>query len=271
MTEDEKPVPEQVRDAIEDSEWPELSIREVMERTGLSKQQVITAGASMDRLEIDQAIGAVRLPEDDGGEFHDDPSRELRTDGGQVVSLDDRDTENIGGKEPDGKPASIGRWTFQTKKVRDTVLPYLEGRVLNAFAGKTKLSDYKRGIVETRNDLNPEHDADYHVDAALLGYLFDEGSFDVAVLDPPYSQTQADEHYDGLHARDMGQVRKSVAPLVKTGGRIVELGRSLWDASDYYPHWEREEKLLFRRGIPDRDPILMTVCVKSQSTLEGYE
>lgn len=72
------------------------------------------------------------------------------------------DTENIGGKEPDGKPAAIGRWTFQTKKVRDALLPYLDGRVLNAFAGKTHLAEYKRGITEIRNDINPERDADYH-------------------------------------------------------------------------------------------------------------
>lgn len=183
-----------------------------------------------------------------------------------VVDLGD-DTENIGGKEPDGKPAAINRWTFQTKKVRDVVLHYSEGRVLNAFAGKTRLSDYKRGIEEVRNDLNPERDADYHLDAADLGDVFDEGSFDVVVLDPPFDQTQSDEHYDGLHARDLGAVRKGVAPLVKPGGRMIQFGWSLWGVADYLPLWSREDKLLFRRAIPERRPILMTVDVKSQTTL----
>ena len=192
----------------------------------------------------------------------------LRADGG-VVELEDDDTTNIGGKEPDGKPAAIGRWTFKTKKVRDTLLPFLEGRVLNAFAGETRLDEYKRGITEVRNDLNSDRDAEYHVDAVDLGELFDEESFDVVVLDPPYSQTQSEEHYDGLHARDMGAVRKAAAPLVKPGGCIVEFGRSLWGAADYFDHWEREEKLLFRRGIPDRDPILMVVDRRiNQATLE---
>jgi hypothetical protein len=183
-----------------------------------------------------------------------------------VVDLAD-DTDNIGGKEPDGKPAAIGRWTFQTKKVRDTLLPYLKGDVLNAFAGQTRLADYKRGVNEVRNDLNPDQEADYHVDAADLGEIFDEDSFDVVVLDPPFDQTQSDEHYDGLHARDMGAVRRTVAPLVKPGGRIVEFGWNLWDASDYYSLWSREEKLLFRRAIPERQPVLMTVCRKAQTTL----
>jgi hypothetical protein len=185
----------------------------------------------------------------------------------RVVELDNDDLQNIGGREPDGKPSAIGRWTFETNMVRDVVLRYCEGRVLNAFAGKTLLSDYKRGIVEVRNDMNPERDADHHLDAAVLGYMFDEGSFDTVVLDPPFDQTQSDELYDGLHARDMGPIRKGVAPLVKPGGRIVELGWNLWDASDYIDGWSREKKLLFRRGIPDRQPVFLTVCRKTQMTL----
>jgi len=178
-----------------------------------------------------------------------------------------RDITNIGGKEPNGKPAAIDRWTFQTKKVRDELLGWLDGRVLNAFAGKTQLADYKNGIEEITNDLNPERDADYHVDAAELGEIFDENSFDVVVLDPPFDQTQSDELYDGLHARDMGEIRRTVAPLVKPGGRIVEFGWDMWGASDYFDLWVREHKRFFRRAMPGRHPILMTVDRKTQMTL----
>ncbi|WP_324758182.1 hypothetical protein [Haloarcula montana] len=181
--------------------------------------------------------------------------------------IDEEDLVNVGGKEPNGKPAAIGRWTFQTKKVRDELLSWLEGRVLNAFAGKTRLSDYKNGIEEVRNDLNPERDADYHVDAVELGQMFDENTFDVVVLDPPFDQTQSDELYDGLHARDMGDIRRAVAPLVKPGGRIVEFGWDMWGASDYFDLWSREHKRFFRRAMPGRHPILMTVDKKTQMTL----
>lgn len=109
------------------------------------------------------------------------------------------------------------------------------------------------------------------IDAADLGDVIDEESVDVAVLDPPFDQTQSEEHYDGLHARDMGDIRREIAPLVKPGGCIVEFGWSLWDASDYFPLYSREEKLLFRREIPDRRPVLMTVCQKSQNTLDAYK
>lgn len=175
---------------------------------------------------------------------------------------------NIGGKEPDGKPAAIGRWTFQTKKVRDELLPYLQGRVLNPFAGETELSRYKRGITEVRNDLNPERPAEYHTDAAELGEIFEENSFDVIVLDPPFDQTQSDEHYDGLHARDMGTIRKNLSPLVRPGGRMIEFGWNLWGAADYFDGWERSKEILFRRGIPGRRPVLMVIDERiNQATL----
>ena len=172
---------------------------------------------------------------------------------------------NVGGKEPDGKPSAIGRWTFATKKVRDELLPHVRGDVLNAFAGKTKLGVNGAKIV--RNDINPERDADLHVDAATLDTEFDECSFDVVILDPPFDQTQSDEHYDGLHARDMGDVRKAVAPLVRPGGEIVEFGWSMWGAADYFDGWTRDRRVVFRRGIPDRQPVFMTVDRNAQRRL----
>lgn len=87
-------VPEQIRATVETSDYPELSVREVVQRTGLSEQQVYSAAGSMDRLELDRRVGVVRLPEDDGGEFVDDPEYELLTDGG--VDQDDEGDHQCG-------------------------------------------------------------------------------------------------------------------------------------------------------------------------------
>lgn len=78
----EQPIPEQIADAIQQSEYPELSVREVMDQTGLLEDQVVTAAGSMDRLEVDRSLGVVRLCNDDGGEFNDDHSRDVLPDGG---------------------------------------------------------------------------------------------------------------------------------------------------------------------------------------------
>lgn len=173
---------------------------------------------------------------------------------------------NIGGKETDGKPACIGRWTFQTQKIRQEVESHLRGRVLNACAGKTKLrTEAVEEIV--RNDINPERDADMHVDVCEMARHCEANSFDVIVFDPPFDQKQADEHYDGLHARDVGEARKQLAELVGPGGSIVELGWSMWGAADYFDGWDRDETHVFRRGIPDRPPVYLTVDTNRQTTL----
>jgi len=91
MTSGGQPVPEQIAAAIEASDHPELSIREVMERAGLSKGQVVLTAGSMDRLELDRSLGVVRLREDDGGEFVDDHEDELLPDGGHCAGGTDRE------------------------------------------------------------------------------------------------------------------------------------------------------------------------------------
>src|SRR6056297_1529565 len=53
------------------------------------------------------------------------------------------------------------RWTFQSNKIREWVEERLQGRVLNACAGRTKLV-HDGEIV--RNDIDEERDADLHVD-----------------------------------------------------------------------------------------------------------
>jgi len=90
MTSGGQPVPEQIAAAIEASDHPELSIREVMERTDLSKGQVVSTAGSMDRLELNRSLGVVRLREDDGGEFVDYHEDELLPDGGHCAGGIDR-------------------------------------------------------------------------------------------------------------------------------------------------------------------------------------
>lgn len=175
---------------------------------------------------------------------------------------------NIGGKEPNGKPSAIGRWTFSTRKVRERVLDEIEGRVLNACCGKTVLE--KSGVDIVRNDLNPEIDADYHTDIENALETFSPESFDCVILDPPFDQGQAEEHYGNIHARDLGTARKQLRQVVNPGGKMIEFGWSTWAVADYEDRWTREKEIRFRRGVPDRPPIFMVVDRKSQKTLGDY-
>ena len=142
----------------------------------------------------------------------------------------------VGGKEPCGKPTRVGKWTFATKMVRDAVLDHVEGRVLNACAGETKLE--KRGCEFVRNDINEEIDADLHVDVRELHHHFDAGSFDAAILDPPFDPGRAAKLYEGWHGSEYAPARDAVGELVRPGGTVVELGWNSYGLGDK-DGWER--------------------------------
>lgn len=166
----------------------------------------------------------------------------------------DVELHKVGGKHPGGKPIAIGRWTFETPVVRRVVEDRLEGQALNACAGKTKLNHGAGEIV--RNDINTERDADYHFDVCEIDQHFPEHSFDVVVFDPPFDQGQADEHYDGMHASDLGKARKALAKLTKPGGTLLEFG---WNShgAESFRGWGRDEIHLFQRGPCLQDVILV--------------
>lgn len=176
----------------------------------------------------------------------------------------DVEIHRVGGRHPDGTPIALGRWTFETPVVRHVVEDTLSGRILNACAGKTKLSAAgDREIV--RNDINPERNADYHYDVCEIDDHFDADTFDVGVFDPPFDQGQADELYDGMHASDLGRAREALATLVRPGGRLVELG---WNSHSVaaWDGWDREALHIFERG-PCLQPVFCAVDRNVQTTL----
>lgn len=153
---------------------------------------------------------------------------------------------NIGGKEPDGKPTRLGKWTFGTKMVRDVVLSHLDGDVLNACAGKTDLSEYKRGVEIVRNDLNPDIPADSHHDAQTLDEHYETESFDAVINDPPFDTGRADKLYEGYDASGYMSIREALSSLVKRGGIYIELGWNSWGLAGK-DGWKRVEDHHFRQ------------------------
>ena len=128
----------------------------------------------------------------------------------------------------DGKPGfpikyysvQPNKWTFKSDKIREWVESHLHGKVLNACAGKTKLSH--DSIV--RNDYNPERDADYHYDVVEIADHFEPNSFDCVVFDPPFSSEQADSSYDGVQVAEIGQAMRQFDQLLRKGGTVIQMG-----------------------------------------------
>jgi hypothetical protein len=167
-----------------------------------------------------------------------------------------------GGRDADGSPRMLSRWTFQYTPARRFVEKRLEGCVLNACAGKTNLN-HDGEIV--RNDLNPDRDADTHLDVAEIADYFPSQSFDTVVFDPPFDQKQADEKYDGVHAKDVYSALRQFNELIRPGGIVICFGWNSWGMRSFGA-FERVETILFQRGPIHRD-VIATVDRRTSCSL----
>lgn len=83
--------------------------------------------------------------------------------------------------------------TFKIKPIKEFVEKYIYGAtvIIDPFA-----NDCKYGTIT--NDLNPEYDTDYHLDALDFLKEIESESADVVLYDPPYSLRQVVECYKGF-------------------------------------------------------------------------
>ena len=107
-----------------------------------------------------------------------------------------------------------------------------EGLWIDPFSNGKRLID-----TTIINDLNPDIPADYHMDALDFLKLFDSGSVDGVLYDPPYSLRQVVECYKGF-GREVTQKTTQaswrsrhldeIARILKPGGKAICFG---WNSS----------------------------------------
>ena len=116
--------------------------------------------------------------------------------------------------------------TFSIKPIRELIdeeLYDIPGVSIDPFSGGNWIADFT-------NDLDPDVDAEDHMDA--IDYLKHHGSNSVgAVLfDPPYSPRQVSECYRRLEktvnmqttqSSYWGNLKKEIARIVKPGGKVI--------------------------------------------------
>ena len=112
--------------------------------------------------------------------------------------------------------------TFDIKPIKELIEKYLiDGIVIDPFANKNK-------IATITNDLDPQYDTDYHLDALDFLKLFDDKSVGMVLYDPPYSPRQVSECYKALdmtvnmqttQSSYWGNQKKEVSRVVKKGDR----------------------------------------------------
>lgn len=117
--------------------------------------------------------------------------------------------------------------TFDIKPIKELIERYIvDGVVIDPFANKNK-------IASITNDLDPQYDTDYNLDALDFLKLFDDNSVDMVLYDPPYSPRQVSECYRALdmtvnmqttQSSYWGNQKKEVSRIMKKGGIVITCG-----------------------------------------------
>lgn len=178
----------------------------------------------------------------------------------------------------------LTKWTFESKPIREWTESHLQGKVLNACAGKTRLHHTNEIIT---NDLNEDLNPDYSIDVAELSKYLDESSFDTIVFDPPWTLYQANLRYDGNHVYSTGDnidskininelpididknksqygharlAKENFDYLLKDGGKVIQItyhGTCMPDRLNY----KREERVIFD-PIGENKAVIGSVDIK---------
>lgn len=117
--------------------------------------------------------------------------------------------------------------TFDILPIRKLIEDELTAGVwIDPFANKNKLASIT-------NDLNPDYDTDYHLDALQFMKMFEAESIDGVLYDPPYSPRQVAKCYHGIgmevtskttRASFWGNQKKEISRIVKPGGKVISFG-----------------------------------------------
>lgn len=113
--------------------------------------------------------------------------------------------------------------TFSIKAIGDLINKYANGVIIDPFANSNKFATIT-------NDLDPQYDTTYHMDALDFLKMFEDESVDVVLFDPPYSPRQISECYKKLDMSvDMKTTQASywsnqkaeIGRIVKPGGYVI--------------------------------------------------
>ena len=111
------------------------------------------------------------------------------------------------------------KWTFEQPKLKLYIEKWCKGKVLNLFAGKTKLN-----VDEFRVDSSDEFKPDWLGDAMEFVKTTNM-KFDTIILDPPYSLRKSYEKYKGHYiGSKWTQIKRALVRVCNPNCRVISLG-----------------------------------------------
>ena len=153
--------------------------------------------------------------------------------------------------------------TFSIKPIDKFVRKHLKQNIksIDPFANTNR-------IASITNDLDPEMEADYCMDALDFLKQFDDESIDLVLFDPPYSPRQVSECYKKLgktvnmettQASFWSNMKKEIARITKPSGMVLCFG---WNSQGIGKTrgFEMEEILLVAHGGAHND----TICTSER-------
>ena len=154
------------------------------------------------------------------------------------------------------------RWTFSIKPIRELLEEEMDnGLWVDPFAGMLSPATI-------RNDLNPAHPAEYHLEAIDFLKHFDDASVDGVLFDPPYSPRQVRECYDGIsggirwdgRTTFWSKAKDECARILRDGGKAICFG---WNSMGLGKGrgFQMQRILLVPHG-GDRNDTICTVEIK---------
>lgn len=122
--------------------------------------------------------------------------------------------------------------TFSVKPIKEMLAEEIkQGETwIDAFANESK-------VASITNDLNPNYDTNYHMDALEFFKMFSDNSIDGVLYDPPYSLRQVVECYKCIGVEvTQGTTQSSwrsrhideIKRILKPGGKAICFG---WNSS----------------------------------------
>lgn len=137
-----------------------------------------------------------------------------------------------------------------------------------------------QGTKLTTNDLNPEFNANYCMEANDFAELMLEQKqeYDLVLFDPPYSLRQLKELYNGI-GKDLelwqtqnmwGRAKNALGQCVKAGGYAITFGWSTSGFGRRRGFEKREIHVLCQQGRDDRYDLLITVEQKPDRSIFEY-
>lgn len=121
--------------------------------------------------------------------------------------------------------------TFDIKPIKELILKYKNqlpqnSTIVDPFANKNKMATIT-------NDLDPQYDTDYHLEATDFLKLLGDNSADMVLYDSPFSPRQLSECYkkfglsvnmETTQASYWSKQKKEIGRIVKQGGYVITCG-----------------------------------------------